>query len=79
LGPDNYINRLICFAEDKSDSNRFQDIVGSHLGFLGDRLDAVAEATQKGSHAEVSREEADRYVIYTYLIVGDILSLLPLD
>lgn len=79
LGSDSYINRLICFAEDKSASNSFRGLVGSHLGFLGDRLDAVFEATQKGSHADVSREEADRYVIYTYLVVGDILSLIPPD
>lgn len=37
---------------------------------------SMFKAAQKGSHDTiVSREEADRYVIYTYLIVGDILSL----
>jgi len=75
LGPGNYINRLMRFVEDKSDSDRFGDLVGSHLGFLGDRLDAVFEATQKGSHANVSREEANRYVVYAYMLIGDILSL----
>jgi hypothetical protein len=44
--------------------------------FLGDRLDAVFKAAQKGSHADiVTREEADRYVVYTYMIVGDLMSL----
>lgn len=34
------------------------------------------KSAQKGSHETIfSKEEADRYVIYTYLIVGDILSL----
>lgn len=76
LGPSNYINRIMCFIEDNSKSERFTNLVGSHLRFIGDRLDAVFEAAQKGSHATIlSREEADRYVIYTYLIVGDILSL----
>jgi hypothetical protein len=76
LGKDNYINRLIAFIEDNSTSERYQHIVGSHLGFLGDRLDSVFQATQKGSHDTIiSREEADRYVVYTYLVVGDILSL----
>lgn len=75
LGKDNYINRLIAFVEDNTDSMRFQELVGSQLGYLGDRLDSIFAATQKGSHSSVSKEEADRYVVYTYLIVGDLLLL----
>jgi hypothetical protein len=76
LGSDNYVNRLIAFLEARSDSERFKEIVGSHLGFMGERLDAVFQAAQKGSHSTiVNRAEADRYVVYTYLIVGDILTL----
>lgn len=76
LGADNYINRLIAFLEERTESQRFEEIVGSHLAFVGDRLDSVFRAAQKGSHSVVSKEEADRYVVYTYLVVGDILSLL---
>ena len=75
VGPDAYINRLVCFAEDNSSSERFSELVGSHLGFLGDRLDAVFRAAQKGSHSIVGQAEANRYVVYTYMISGDILSL----
>lgn len=76
LGKDQYVNRIVAFVNSKSGSERFDDLVGSHLHFLGDRLDSVFLASQKGSHATiVSRHEADRYVIYTYLILGDILSL----
>lgn len=35
LGPDNYINRLICFVEDHSSSERTTEIVGSQLSYLG--------------------------------------------
>jgi hypothetical protein len=76
LGPDQYINRLIAFIAERTKSKRFSAVVGSQLQFIGDRLDAVFAAAQKGSHATVTREEADRYVVYTYLITGDILSLL---
>jgi hypothetical protein len=77
LGKEQYINRIIAFVEARTTSARFQAIVGSQLGFLGDRLDSVFKAAQKGSHRTiVSREEADRYAVYTYLIVGDILTLL---
>jgi len=76
LGVDNYINRLIAYVEENTDSKRFEEIVGSHMKYLGERLDAIFQAAQKGSHDIISsREEADRYVIYTYLVIGDILSL----
>lgn len=76
LGPDNYVNRIIAFLQEKSDSEKFQGIVGSHLSYIGNRLDSVFQAAQKGSHSIVARDEADRYVVYTYLVVGDVLSLL---
>lgn len=76
LGADNYINRLAAFAEEQATSARFEEIVGSNLSYLGERLDATFQAAQKGSHSTiVSREEADRYVVYTYLLVGDLLAL----
>ena len=76
LGTDNYINRLACFAEDAGTSERTTAIIGSQLNYLGDRLDALFQAAQKGSHSVIaSREEADRYVVYTYMIVGDMLKL----
>lgn len=76
LGPDNYVNRLICFSEDNSKSERTIAIIGSHLKYLGERLDAVFKAAQKGSHTSItSRIEADRYVVYTYMVVGDILQI----
>jgi hypothetical protein len=77
LGKGQYINRLMAFIEEHSSSKRFKQIVGSHLSFIGERLDSIVEAAQKGTHdIIVSPQEADRYVIYTYMVVGDILSLL---
>lgn len=76
LGPDNFINRLIAYVSDHSKSKTYESVVGSQLGFLGNRLDALFDAAQKGSHSVVTREEADRCVVYTYLVVGDLLSLL---
>ena len=75
LGPDHYKNRLIAYVEKYAESERFEKLVGSELSYMVDRLDALIGAANKGSHADVSREEADRCVVYTYLTVGDILSL----
>ena len=67
LGSENYINRLIQFIDDNSDSERFNDIVGSHLKFIGERLDSIFKAAQKGSHNIITNEEeGDRYVTVSY-------------
>lgn len=80
LGVDNYINRIIAYVDEQSDSKRFEEIVGSQMKYLGERLDTIFKAAQKGSHDIItSRQEADHYVIYTYLIVGDLLSLVELQ
>ena len=77
LGRENYVNRIMAFVQDHSDSGSFREIVGSHISFLGNRLDSIVEAANKGSHDTiVARQEADRCVVYTYLLVGDILTLL---
>lgn len=75
VGEEQYINRLIQYISNKSESGSFEAIVGSHLKFIGERLDSIHNAANKGTHTEVTLEEAERYIIYTYLIIGDILSL----
>jgi AbiTii len=76
LGKENYINRILAFVEDRSSSERFQDVVGSHINFVAKRIESIVLAVNKGTHDVVTKEEAERYVVYTYLLVGDILSLL---
>jgi hypothetical protein len=68
--------RLLLESTENVTSKRFEEIVGSHMKYLGERLDSIFQAAQKGSHDIIaSQDEADRYVIYTYLVVGDILQL----
>ena len=77
MGSENYINRLIAAIESGSGSTTFDQVVGSNLSFIGDRLDSVFRAGQKGSHATISsKAEAERYVVYTYMLVGDLLTLI---
>lgn len=76
VGPDEFINRLMLYVEDKATSKNFKNVVGSHLAFLGNRLDSIYEASCKGSHTDIiSIEEAERYIIYTYMLIGDVVSL----
>ena len=76
VGPENYINRLVQFIDSKSESETFKRIVGSDLNSSGERIDAVYNASNKGTHNEVDREEASRYIIHTYLLISDIISLI---
>ncbi len=75
LDTGNYIARLKQYIKNKTESERFIEIVGSHLDYIGDRVDSIYNASSKGTHAKVTKEEAERYVIYTYLLLSDILDL----
>lgn len=75
LTDQNYIIRLKHYIKEKNNSEKFQMIVGSNLDYIGDRVDAIYESTNKGTHAKVSKEEAEQYIIYTYMTLGDVLSL----
>lgn len=75
LNDKNYIARLKQFIKGKSNSESFSRVVGSHLNYIGDRIDAIYKSSTKGSHAKVSQKEAESYVMYTYMLVGDIMDL----
>lgn len=75
LDEEKYIARLKQYIKNKGESERFNEIVGSHLDYMGDRIDAIYDASTKGSHANVKREEAERYMIYTYLLISDVIIL----
>lgn len=75
VGADNYINRLVMFCEAKMASGVSSKVISADLKFIGERLDAAFSAAQKGSHGKIGISEAQRFVIHTYLVVGDILEL----
>lgn len=73
MSDENYIQRLKQFIKIKSDSNSFKKLIGSNLEYIGDRIDSIYKSTTKGSHEKVTKEEAENYVIYTYMLISDIL------
>ena len=71
-----YINRLVHYIESKSWSQTFQKIVWTDLKYIWNRLDAVYESSNKWTHTTIdTKEEAERYVIHTFLLLNDILKL----
>jgi len=75
IGKEQYINRLIQFVASKKGSNTYSQIIGADLASVGERIDAIYNATNKGTHVDVSKDEASRYIIHTYLLISDIISL----
>lgn len=75
LNDDNYIARLKQFIKENNKSETSSKIVGSHLDFIGDRIDAIYKSTTKGTHAKVDQDEAERYVMYAYMLIGDLMDL----
>lgn len=75
IGADQYINRLIQYISSKSGSKTYNDVVGSDLSSIGKRLDAINDAVCKGTHTDITKEEAQRYIIHTYFLISDIISL----
>jgi hypothetical protein len=70
-----YINRLVDWIVRQADSETASALIAADLDYLGRRLDAVQGAGHKGAHAEVDRADASRFVVGTYLALGDVLRL----
>lgn len=75
IGADQYINRLIQYISSKSGSKTYNDVVGADLSSIGKRLDAINDAVCKATHTDITKEEAQRYIIHTYFLISDIISL----
>lgn len=76
VGKDQYINRLVQFISSKCESETYANVVGSDLRSIGERLDAINNAVCKGSHSNLTKDEASRFLIHTYLLIGDIIQLM---
>ncbi len=76
VGKEQYINRLIQFIASKAGSKTYTDVVGADLASVGDRLDAIYGAVNKGTHDDITKDEASRYIIHTYLLISDIVALI---
>ena len=75
VGADQYINRLIQYINSKSGSKTYNNVVGSDLSSIGMRLDAINDAVCKGTHTDITKDEAQRYIIHTYFLISDIIAL----
>ena len=79
LSADKYIARLWQFISDRLGNSSVATVLHATTDDLGARLDALYGLASKGTHADVSRYEANMCALQTYLLVGDILRLHEAD
>jgi len=71
----NYVNRIIQFVHEQTNSKSTNDFMKSNLGYLHSFLQNVYEEASTGLHTERPKEHANRCDIYTYLLLGDVIRL----
>lgn len=72
---DHYKNKLSAVIEHLEDKSTEKTLVGSTITYLLDWIDHLIQLQCKGVHSEVSKRDAERCIIQTYICLGDILSM----
>ncbi|MFA4956132.1 MAG: hypothetical protein WC556_04070 [Candidatus Methanoperedens sp.] len=73
---DDYINRIIACVQENTNSKSDREFIKNSLIYLGNFLKSINDLASIGTHHEISKEDANRCLIYTYLVLGDIIKLL---
>lgn len=68
-------NKLSAVIEKLEDKSATNSIIGSNMKYLLDWIDNLNKLQCKGVHSDVSKQDAVRCIIQTYICLGDILSL----
>lgn len=72
---DHFKNKLSAVIETLENKSATKSIVGSNIIYLLDWIDNLNDLQCKGVHADISKQDAMRCIIQTYICLGDILNL----
>lgn len=75
MDDDSFQNRLMQFAVENFEGTAQRKLADETIRSLGMRLKILVELASKGVHADVSREEAESCVMWTYLAAADFLRI----
>lgn len=70
-----HINRITQYVYENTESDSTKDFMKSNLEYLYNFIRNIYEQTNIGTHDEREKEHANRCVIYTYLVLGDVIRL----
>ena len=72
---EHYKNRLSAVIEKLENKSASKSIVGTHISYLLDWIDELMDLQSKGVHNDITKQDAMRCIIQTYICLGDILNL----
>ena len=72
---DHYKNKLSAVIEKLEDKSPKKTIVGSNVIYLLDWIDNLIDLQCKGVHSDITKEDAERCILQTYMCLGDVLTL----
>ena len=72
---EHYKNKLTAVIETLEDKSMSNSIIGSNVMYLLDWIDNLIDLQCKGVHSDISKQDAMRCIIQTYIFLGDVLSL----
>ena len=72
---DHYKNKLSAVIETIEEKSVNKTLVGSNIIYLIDWIDNLHNLHCKGVHINISREDATKAIIQTYICLGDILNM----
>lgn len=75
ISGDHYINKLSAVIELLQDKSNSKNLVGSSILYVIDWIENLNNLQCKGVHAEITKQDAIRCIIHTYICLGDILNL----
>lgn len=75
ISGDHYNNKLSAIIEILTGKSAKNTIVGSEIIYLIDWMQQINKLQCSGVHSEITRSQAMRCIIHTYIALGDLLSL----
>lgn len=75
ISGDHYKNKLSAVIEKLEDKSTSKSLVGSNIVYLLDWIDNLNDLQCKGVHSEVSKSDAERCILQTYMCLGDIMTM----
>jgi hypothetical protein len=70
---DHYLNRLSAVIEKIEDKSTRKTLIGSNVIHTIDWIENLSDMQCKGTHEVVTKDEALRCILHTYLCLGDVL------
>jgi len=70
----NYLNRIRAGMSQKSNSGTTTELTMSMFSYVDGFLKNIQAYASKGDHSAFTKTDASRCLVYTYMVLGDILN-----